>query len=176
MSKGDNYRSRSRINPFSNQLPDTSLRYILEALIPYSQANIKLAFKPSQFFSDLEKIDRGKYSRSTLRRSYYRAINDNYVQKTDKGFRLTDKGKRALEPYQPEKLDGSHILVIFDIPESEVYKRQLLRLLLVELKFKMVQKSVWVSDYECRDILRSEINRLNIEDYVQVFEAVELKL
>jgi len=48
-------RSRS-----TKVLPNTALAYVLESLIPYSDANIKLAFKPHLFFNDLENIARQK--------------------------------------------------------------------------------------------------------------------
>ncbi|PID32715.1 hypothetical protein CR956_00995 [Candidatus Saccharibacteria bacterium] len=165
----------SRRNPYSKELPESALRYVLESLIPYTRANLNLAFKPNSFFDDLERIDKGRYSRSSMRNAYYRALREGLIEKNDDGsIRLTEKGESSLKPYEPESLNGSHILVVFDIPEGERYKRRMFRLLLRELKFRMIQQSVWLTDYECRNILAAEIDRLKLDDYVQIYEAVEL--
>lgn len=89
---------------------------------------------------------------------------------------LTEKGEQSLQPYKPKRLVSSHILVIFDIPEREGHKRRTFRTLLRELRFRQVQKSVWMSDYECQEILAAEVGHLQIRDYVEVFEATELPM
>lgn len=135
---------------------------------------MKLAFKPSAFFKDLEQIDKNRYSNSSIRSAYYHALSSGLIERGEEGIRVTQKGIVSLTPFKPKRLDGSHILVVFDIPESERYKRRVFRLLLRELKFRMVQQSVWVTDYECQDMLAAEIDALKIEKYVQTYEAVEL--
>ena len=62
-------------------------------------------------------------------------------------------------------------MVIFDIPEVNKYKRQQLRLLLKQLEFKQVQKSVWVSQKDSREYLNAEIKRLNLNKDVLLFEC-----
>lgn len=161
-------------NPFRQELPDTALRYVVEALIPYTQANMKLAFKPNAFFDDLTRIDKAKYSRSSVRSGYYRALKKGLIENQDGVIVITEKGKNSLVPYRPQKLAGSHILVVFDIAETERYKRRMFRLLLRELKFRKVQQSVWVTDYECREILSAEIENLRLESNVQIYESVEI--
>lgn len=161
---------------FDGKLPNNALRHVLMALIPYTEANLKLAFKPNEFFNDLDRIDRAekRYARSSLRSAYYQAISQGYLEILDGQPFLTDKGTESLAPYQPKQLENSCILVIFDIPETKRHKRQIFRRLLRELKFQQVQKSVWKCGFECRDILAAEITYLRIEPHVEIFEAVEI--
>lgn len=158
------------------ELPESALKYILEAFIPYTDANIKLAFKPAWFFRDLERIDRNRrYKKETLKKAYYKAVKANLIELDDKGVpRLTTKGQVYLKPFRPKRLKGSKLMVIFDIPEVQRSKRNHLRLLLVELKFKQVQKSVWVSDYDSREYLQEEIRVYKLAQYVEIYEAKKL--
>ena len=64
----------------------STTHYILSGLVPYTEANIKLAFKPSAFFNDLERLDQEKRSAGTLRVSYYRAVKQGLVCLDDVGM------------------------------------------------------------------------------------------
>ncbi|HTE22525.1 MAG TPA: hypothetical protein VK674_05800 [Candidatus Limnocylindria bacterium] len=168
-------RSRS-----TKDLPNSALAYVLEALIPYSDANVKLAFKPHLFFNDLENIARQKqslsYRRQTLRNAFYHAKRSGFIEFSKSGGpRLTRKGEAYLKPYEPSKLgDSARLMVIFDIPEEQRAKRRYLRLILRQLKFKMVQQSVWISKYDCKTILHDEIEAYELQAYVQIYECVRL--
>lgn len=148
--------------------------YVLQALIPYTQANLKLSFKPNVFFNDLEKIAATK--RRTLQNAYYRAQSTGLIALDSSDVpRLTEKGQREVRRYNARHL-GPHgrLMVIFDIPETEKWKRQRLRRLLKELNFTLVQKSVWVSEYDHRELLMAEREQSNLQDCMQIFEAVRL--
>lgn len=155
---------------------DTALRYVLEALIPYSEANLQLVFKPNVFFNELKKRQDGRaYSRSALSKAYYRARQSKMVTIDTNGRPLVSElALQKLKPYEPQLLANSRLMVIFDIPEQQKHLRQQLRLLLRELKFVKIQQSVWGSDYDSRDILAQEIARLEIQHYVELFEAVRV--
>ncbi|MBW3568628.1 CRISPR-associated endonuclease Cas2 [Candidatus Parcubacteria bacterium] len=149
------------------------LHYILAGLIPYTEANVKLTFKPNQFFNDLEKLDRIKINKKAIRSTYYRAVKNGLIEFSANGKnpRLTNKGQSKLMPFSPEKLENSSLMVIFDIPEKDRSKRRQLRILLRELAFSQVQKSVWISTFDSREYLKSEIKQNKLENFVQVFEA-----
>jgi DNA-binding transcriptional regulator PaaX len=154
-----------------DELPDRALMYILQGLIPYTEANIKLTFKPNLFFNDLEKI--AKRRKQTLRNAYYKAQKSGYIERGADGTpHLTAKGLKRLKRYRPERLDTSaRLLVVFDIPEEEAWKRQRLRRLLRELRFVQLQKSVWESEFDHRDLLLAETRQYNLEQHVRIFEA-----
>jgi phenylacetic acid degradation operon negative regulatory protein len=152
----------------------STTHYVLSSIIPYTEANLKLAFKPNLFFSDLEKLD--KIKKEKLRSAYYRAIKQGLLELDDQAIpRLTHKGRKKLRPFRPKKLKDAQLMVVFDIPEAERWKRYRLRLLLRELSFKQVQKSVWVSDKDCKDYLEAEINEYQLKDCVELFEAKQIK-
>lgn len=154
----------------------STTHYVLSALIPYTESNLKLSFKPSVFFNDLEKLDQIKAQKNSVRTAYYRAVKQQLIELDNQGVPyLTEKGLRKVKPYKPRKLKGSLLMVIFDIPETERYKRQRLRLLLKELSFQKRQQSVWVSDKDHRQYLKAEIAEHGLKDYVEVFEARFIK-
>ncbi len=154
----------------------SSTHYILAGLIPYTEANLKLSFRPSAFLRDLEKLDHITMNKKALEGAYYRAIKRRLIKLDFNGIpRLTNKGIRKIQPYTPEKLKGSKLLVLFDIPEAERFKRTHLRLLLKELSFIQVQKSVWISDKDHRQYLKAEIKEYGLQDYVEIFEARPIK-
>ncbi len=159
-----------------NSLPDTALRYVLESLVPYSHANITLAFRPNAFFNELARIDaKQRYSRSTLRAAYYHAKREKLVAfNTHNGIELTEAGKDRIKPWQPDKLIGSHVMVIFDIPEQQRGRRNQLRTLLRELQFVPIQKSVWTSKLDCAHIIVDASRDLQISSYVQVYECAKI--
>lgn len=154
----------------------SSTHYVLSSLLPYAEANIKLVFRPSSFFNDLEKLDVHKAKRNTLISGYYRSIKDGLVATDDNGVpRLTEKGLAQLRRYEPKQLTGAaSILVIFDIPEHERRLRQKLRTLLRELRFVQVQKSVWQTEYDVLEYLVSELKQQHLHEYVQVYESARV--
>lgn len=153
----------------------STLEYVLLSLVPFSEPNLKLAFKPNLFFKDLEKAQDEQHAK--LRSAYYRAIRSGHVEIGDDHIpRLTEKGRRKIRPFVAKKLGkDAKLMVIFDVPESERAKRDRLRIILHDCEFTKVQKSVWVSDYDYRDLLHSEISEQGLETYVQVYEANRLK-
>lgn len=145
------------------------------SIVPFTESNIKLSFKPNLFFNDLEKLDFIKAKRKTIEAQYYRAIKRGLIEfDAQKIPRLTEKGSNKVELFTAKRLKNAKLLVVFDIPEIERSKRNHLRALLRELSFKQVQKSVWITDYDHRKYLRSEIKQHNLEKYVQIYEALKI--
>lgn len=154
----------------------STTHYMLSSLIPYTEANLKLTFKPTMFFNDLENLGEYNAEKQALCGSYYRAIKKELVKTDDMGIpHLTEKGLAQLRRYEPSKLSGiASILVIFDIPEEERRLRQRLRTLLRELRFTQVQKSVWQSEYDVLEYLVPELRQHHLDEYVQVYESARV--
>lgn len=155
----------------------SSTHYLLSALMPYTEANLKLSFVPKMFFADLARLDRIK--EHTLRTAYYRSIKKGLIElDTSSGLpglpRLTAKGKRKIAPYTSKKLKGAHLMVVFDIAESSRWKRQQLRTTLREFDFHQIQKSVWISSSDCRGYVKAEIKELDLANSVRIYECREL--
>jgi DNA-binding transcriptional regulator PaaX len=159
------------------QLPDSALKYILEGLIPYTEANLKLSFKPHLFFNDLENIEKQKkFKAGTYRNVFYKAQKQGYISYSrTSGVKITSKGHRLLQPFTPKLLPyGAQLMVIFDIPEIERSMRSYLRKILRECQFEQVQKSVWVSKYDSKEYLQDVLDEYGLNKYVIVYEALAL--
>ncbi len=150
----------------------STTHYILSGLIPYTEANLKLSFKPNLFFDDLERLSQLKASRKSLQSSYYKAIKHGLIKIDESGIpRLTAKGIRKTKPFTAKKLKGAVLMIVFDIPEAQRHKRDRLRLLLRELSFRQIQKSVWICEDDHRHYVQAEIKDFGLEGCVQLFES-----
>lgn len=158
------------------ELPDSALTYILRGLVPYSRPNMKMLFKPALFFQDIETISNRKPK--SIKKAYYAAEKAGLIEFDDDQIpQLTAKGIRTVTPYRAKKLgNNARLVVIFDIPEAERWKRRNLRALLLALSFEQVQKSVWASSNDHREYLKEAITDLKLDDCVIVYEALELAI
>jgi DNA-binding transcriptional regulator PaaX len=79
---------------------------------------------------------------------------------------LTQEGRKragiyqinALEIRRPKQWDKKWRIVIFDIPHRNRFVREVLRGMLKQLGFRLLQKSVWVHPFPCQeeiDLVRS---------------------
>ncbi len=97
---------------------------------------------------------------------------------------LTKEGRKLAGKYQiddleierPKKWDKKYRLLIFDIPNSTGFIRDILRRKLKEWGFYALQKSVWVHAFDCREeveLLREflELNKRQL----QVLEVTKLE-
>ena len=69
--------------------------------------------------------------------------------------------------------DGITRLVIFDIPEKERRKRNILRVELVTYDFKMLQKSVWIGATPLPEDFIHKLDKLNLKNKVHIFSVQE---
>lgn len=99
---------------------------------------------------------------------------------------LTEKGKEKALSYQifemeikkPRRWDQRWRMVIFDIPETQKRKREVLRSHLRSLNFFEFQKSVFVHPFECRDEIDYIIEYYQLRGYVRfvVAESIDNEL
>jgi len=80
---------------------------------------------------------------------------------------LTDLGKISVlrELVKRRKPDGKLRIIIFDIPENLKRNRDFFRRHLVNLGFKMEQRSVWRSKIPCEDLVELVINYHHLNRY-----------
>lgn len=151
----------------------TTLEYVLLALVPYTRQNLLLAYKPSRFFNELERVSGS--NRDSLRSTLARAQRTGLVQRIDGVPRLTKTGLQRVARFQARRISKQgQLMVIFDIPEEFVGQRRKFRNYLKMLEFKQVQKSVWVTQYDYRDEIRQAVNDLRIGRFVQLYECAKL--
>ena len=89
--------------------------------------------------------------------------------------RLTAKGKQKLQPFIATKLqENARLMVVFDIPEEKAELRRQFRTLLRELKFEQAQLSVWITDFDHKDILLEAVEDMQLDGYIQIYESARL--
>lgn len=151
----------------------SALTHVLKALIPYTRENLALSFSPNKFFNDLEKSS--GYNRNTLRNAYWRAEKRNYFKKVRDTPELTDAGLDYIADYEPKYLgSGARLIIIFDIPETQRKARQQLRELIKSWGFVQIQKSVWSTELDYRELLVETVAELKLAGCVEIFEGVRL--
>ena len=64
-----------------------------------------------------------------------------------------EKLKRRFQSQKKNKWDGYWYVVIFDIKELSRQKRDLLRIELREFGFIKLQNSVWITPYDCEEVI-----------------------
>lgn len=101
--------------------------------------------------NDYDLKDRIKYlQKRKLIRLFYQG-KKYYLELTKDGkAHLKKVYLRNLKIKRPKKWDGKFRMMIFDIPESERKKRDLLRCGLRRIGFKIVQRSAYIYPFECK--------------------------
>jgi len=78
--------------------------------------------------------------------------NQIYIHLTKEGKKLAGWMQiDALRIKRPKRWDGKWRLVIFDISQVKKFYREVFRGKLKELGFYLLQKSVWLYPFDCRD-------------------------
>lgn len=124
----------------------------IAATSPYFIENLIKGFKKLKKYPNKKIYD----SFYNLKRKglieFYEKNNQIYIS-------LTKKGKQKagwmqindLRINKPKKWDGLWRVLLFDIPQSRKMHREAFRGKLIQLGFKLYQKSVWVIPYKCDD-------------------------
>ncbi|MEK9196298.1 MAG: hypothetical protein AAB914_02930, partial [Patescibacteria group bacterium] len=80
----------------TSELPRSQTIYLLQALIPYSKANLKFSFARKSFYSDLAKIS--KSNAGAVKTTYYRALRSELIYVDEDGIpQISQKGKMKLD-------------------------------------------------------------------------------
>lgn len=94
-----------------------------------------------------------------IAKGYMRRVRKNesvYLELTSAGRQhLLLEQARASSPASArrKRWDGRYRLVMFDIPEKRKTTRDRLRLLMKNFGFMRLQNSVWVSPYDCEELI-----------------------
>jgi len=99
-------------------------------------------------------------------------------------IKLTQNGTMLVRKYdldrlmlqRPGKWDGTWRLVIYDIPHPHKRARDAFRMKIKQMGLYPLQKSVWVSPFECREELEflCEVFNLNFDRYFCYLTATDL--
>jgi len=84
------------------------------------------------------------------------------AQNGKKYLEITESGRRALDLFmarttaparKKQQWDRRYRMVIFDIPERRRAVRERLRMLMNEFGFLRLQDSIWISPYDCEELV-----------------------
>ncbi len=81
--------------------------------------------------------------------------------------------KAEVGKYKRRK-DGKWIMIIFDIPKRDERKRNLLRSVLQNFGYKILQKSVWVTPHDMYEKTENMLQYYSLDKYVKIFLIEEL--
>src|SRR5689334_2663216 len=120
----------------------------------YNNRTLKILKQVSQHPNIPAQLLFEAFSRNTAYKDFYnnlyRMQQLDLLERQEIGgkmcVKITDEGSKVLNRFNPEK-DGVWKLVIFDIPEKQMYVRTVLRAKLKSLHFKKWQNSIWVSPF-----------------------------
>ncbi len=151
--------------------------------VPYgtSRQGIEYLLRKKHIQDARDAVDREDRRRFT--HLLYNLRKDQLVEEGGKNIlRLTQKGREILEKLRAKKRkslpnnnhyktvsDDELKIIIFDIPEEERQKRDWLRSVLKNLKFSMLQKSVWVGKAKLPKELINDLSKYKIIPYVDIF-------
>jgi len=128
--------------------------------------NQRIEYKKRQrFYSLMFKLkkeglldsENKKWSLTKLGEGKLKIIKNNY------------QAKKFPKTKYPKEKDDSPKIVIFDIPERYKSKRNWLRSCLVNLNFKLLQKSVWLGKTKIPIAFIKDIKDLGIFSYIHIF-------
>lgn len=96
------------------------------------------------------------------------------------GLIITKEGidraiKASFKLNRERRPDGKWVMVIFDIPDKSKNKRLILRSALLNLGFKVFQKSVWISPYNISEKIENFAQTNGLEDFLRIFLIEEIK-
>jgi len=80
-------------------------------------------------------------------------------------FKLGDKSKRK---------DGKWVMLIFDIPQKNRKARNLLKSILINLGYKLLQQSVWISPYDVSEKTEKLLQAYFLDNFVKIFIIEEI--
>jgi hypothetical protein len=159
---------------------------LAEALVTSGLAPYALVYER---FNEIMRRKVVAAERRRLKSRFYdmvRRLKENrIIERKGERLILTDRGRKALGDLKDyygnicqfrsysafSKKSDKTIVVIFDIPEKWREKRNWLRLVLIELGYAMLQKSVWKGEYSIPEQLLIDLKNLSLLPYVKFFTA-----
>lgn len=124
-----------------------------------------------------------KVKDSTIYATLARLREKGLVSKKSDGWKLTEKGKTFYEQVQiKRKRDETMrrnrkrekgMIIAFDVPEHERYKRDWLREELVVLGFEPIQQSVWFGPAPLPEEFIEHLDKQGLVDCVRFFRVSE---
>ena len=123
--------------------------------------------------------NRAKFSKLIYylkRNNYIKVASLNNVRGvvlTKEGFGKILKASFKIEKKNKRK-DGKWVMLIFDIPQKYKKSRELLRGVLHNLGYKLLQQSVWVTPYDVSEKTEKLLQFYSLDNFVKLFLIEEM--
>jgi|SRR3989344_1635658 len=110
----------------------------------------------------------------------YKLKKEGFIISGKKGLSITFRGIKKLDdlnnsfshsvPFIDYSKESSEetVIISFDIPEKEKYKRNWLRKTLMALGFSMLQKSVWIGNVKLPEKFINHLKEMRIFNYIEI--------
>ena len=153
--------------------------------------SLALTRSPKQYFRILKSAQKEwrKMNQRSLREAIQRLYQSkmiDYKENEDGTITmvLSDRGQQRILKYKLEELkvkkpprwDRLWRIIVFDIPEDKKQGRDALSLKLKTMGLLSIQKSVFVSPYECRDEVDFAAEIFEVKPYVRYILAKEIDI
>ena len=135
---------------------------------------------------ELKNQYKRKQTKQQFRQLIYRLKKNGYIKiknlKQNKGIVLTKKGTEKVLQVKlktrndKKRSDGKWQMIIFDIPEEKRYLRNLLREKLLFLKYKMLQRSIWICPYDVSKETEFVLRKYSLDSYIKLFLIEEIEV
>ena len=95
----------------------------------------------------------------------------SYYSLTEEGHSLLTKGTQRIFVRKNNQWDGSWSIVIYSVPERRREARDRLRLELSWMGYGPLSQATWISPYDLTKEMEDLAERLQIKEYIQMFQA-----
>lgn len=154
---------------------------LLSAINGAAGARVILALVKNYLKEQKNKALIKNLKQQSFRNSLHRLYNAGLIERKGLGFwKITQKGRGVINKFL--RRDGfinklsnrnlkeeSDTIFIFDIPEKEKLKRNNLRIELICLGFKLLQKSVWLGKGPLPLEFIEYLNKYDLINYIHIF-------
>lgn len=150
---------------------------------------VTIAATSPYFVRDLLKVwhRRKQYKQKSIETAFYRLRREGLImverKEHDYSVLLTNKGKKRaglvqldfLKVSVPKQWDQKWRFLMFDVKQTQRWKRDVLRSFLRRLNFVQFQKSVWIHPYDCEKEVKflQELLGLNASE-IQLIIATDI--
>jgi phenylacetic acid degradation operon negative regulatory protein len=100
-----------------------------------------------------------------------RANRKSYYSLTSEGHSLLTEGAQRIFQRKESHWDGNWNIITYSIPERMRQARDRLRLELGWMGYGALGEATWISPYDLTREVKNLLQRLNIEEYVNIFSA-----
>lgn len=122
------------------------------------------------------------YKSKSVKATFYRLRNNNFIAKGSKGWKVTKAGKAYMEELQDDlihfispfgKTEPKNLLLMFDIPIEKKKYRDWLRAQLKEFDYIMIQQSVWIGPSPLPKDFKKYMKEIGLQKNIKTFRLAK---